>query len=190
MRLGRTSHMTRAARSSVWCAYATMVLGTALAVSGCSNIPRYYVRMAEPDATLTRLTEHPEEYEGKVVLLGGTIIEEEADEQYLWLRANNRPLDQDYVPHRPMSSDGPEAGSFWMIVEKEQLPSMYRDWARMTVVGRVMTGHRQTEPVLSIIYVRGWGMSGAQDGIWAHVNPRYIPSVPASVGVGAGAYRP
>jgi starvation-inducible outer membrane lipoprotein len=182
--------MTKAARPSILCAYAIMAFVTALALSGCSNVPRYDVRMAEPDATLTRLTEHPEQYEGKVVLLGGTIIEEEADELYLWLRANNRPLDQDYVPHRPMNSDGAEAGSFWMIVEKEQLPSTYRDWARMTVVGRVMTGQRQTEPVLSIIYIRGWGMSGAQAGIWAHVDPRYIPSVPASVGVGAGANRP
>ncbi len=64
----------------------------------------------------------------------------------------------------------PEGGSF--IVGKDQLPPAYRQWARMTVVGRVLLGHRHTEPVLSLIYVRGWGMSAKHDGIceqWIHV---------------------
>jgi hypothetical protein len=67
---------------SFWCAYTALAIGTTFALSGCSNIPRYYVRMAEPEATLSQLTAHPEQFEGKVVLLGGTLIEEEADEQY------------------------------------------------------------------------------------------------------------
>jgi hypothetical protein len=60
----------------------------------------------------------------------------------------------------------------------------------MTVVGRVLRGHRRTEPVLSLIYVRGWGMSAKHDGIWEHMDPRYVPSVPGSVAVGFGANRP
>jgi hypothetical protein len=47
------------------------------------------------------------------------------------------------------------------------------------VVGRVMEGMQSdAEPVLSLLYVRGWGMSGQDDGIWQHVNPNYIPSAP------------
>jgi starvation-inducible outer membrane lipoprotein len=160
------------------------MISTTLSLSGCSNVPRYYVRMAEPDTTLTMLTDHPERYDGKVVLLGGTIIEEKANEQHVWLRVRNRPLDQDYIPHRPPTQDGPEAGSYWLVVEKEQLPPKYRHWARMTVVGRVMGGKPQTEPVLSPLYVRGWGVSGKHDGIWERLDPGYVPTIPAGVGGG------
>jgi outer membrane lipoprotein len=149
---------------------------------GCAKVPRQYVRMAEPDVTLTALIDHPERYRGKVVLLGGTIIEEETNEQHLWLRVKNRPLDQDYIPHRPADTDGPEAGSYWVMVAKQQLPPNYRHWARMTVVGRVTGTQRfETEPVLSLIYVRGWGMSTAHDGAWASVDPSYLPSAPSSI---------
>jgi len=114
-----------------------MAITMAVVLWGCANVPRHYVRMAEPGTTLTALTAHPEMYRGKVVLLGGTIIEEEENEQDLWLHLTNRPLDQDYIPHRPADMDGPEAGSFWVVVAKQQFPREYRQWARMTVVGRV-----------------------------------------------------
>jgi hypothetical protein len=67
-----------------WSACVTMAITTTLVLSGCANLPRHYVRMAEPGTTLTMLTAHPEIYQGKVVLLGGTILEEEENEQDLW----------------------------------------------------------------------------------------------------------
>jgi starvation-inducible outer membrane lipoprotein len=178
--------MTQDARLLFWYACAALVISTTLALSGCSNLPRHYVRMAEPDTTFTMLKAHPEKYEGKVVLLGGTIIEEEANDQYLWLRVNNRPLDQDYMPHRPLTQDGPEAGSYWLMVGKDKLPPSYKHWARMTVVGRVLGGQQHTEPVLSLLYVRGWGVSGTYAGIWERLDPDYVPTLPA----GAGGGRP
>ncbi len=159
---------------------AALTLIALLLLPACSTIPRYYLRMAEPDATLTKLTTHPEQYDRKVVLLGGTIIEEERADNYVMLRVKNRPLDQDYIPHRPADSSGPEAGSYWVMVQSNQLPPVYRHWARMTVVGRVI-GQQRSEPVLSLIYVRGWGLSGKHDGVWAHVDPNQIPSVPEGV---------
>ena len=53
--------------------------------------------MAEPEATLSQMTAHPEQFEGKVVLLGGTLIEEEADE----LRAHYRPWTRIICPIVP-----------------------------------------------------------------------------------------
>jgi len=151
---------------------------------GCANVPRHYVRMAEPGTTLTALNAHPEIYREKVVMLGGTIIEEEEIGPYLWLHVENRPLDQDYKPHRPADSDAREAGYYWVIVERQQLPSQYRHWARMTVVGRVSgTQPSKSEPVLSLLYVRGWGMNTAHDGIWEKpYDPHYLPSAPAAIG--------
>lgn len=151
---------------------------------GCSTVPREYVRMAEPGMTLTTLAAHPEVYRGKVVILGGVIIEEEESEQYLWLRLKNRPLDVDYQPHRPSDPDGPDAGDYWVMVGKHQIPQHYRQWARMTVVGQVTGTKRfEREPVLSLLYVRGWGMSSAHDGVWQKsYDPNYLPQAPEGIG--------
>ena len=156
-----------------------LAISLTLAAAGCSNVPRRYVRMAERDVTLTDLVASPEKYQGKMVLLGGTLIEEEANEEYLWLRLKNRPLDQNYKPHLPAELSGPEAGFYWVTVEKNKLPPTYRSWARMTVAGRVTGATRfETEPVLALVYVRGWGIDGKHHGVWEHVNPNYVPGPP------------
>jgi len=85
-----------------------MAISMTIFLWGCANVPRRYVRMAEPGTTLTALTAHPEMYRGKVVLLGGAIIEEEESEQYIWLRVKNRPLDQDYIPIVPWTRVAPK----------------------------------------------------------------------------------
>jgi starvation-inducible outer membrane lipoprotein len=153
-----------------------------VAVGGCSSIPRRYLWVAERDVTLTMLSTNPEPYVGKVVLLGGTITDQIEKDQFLFLRLKNRPLDQDYKPHRPADLDSAEAGSYWVIVSKQQVPPKYREWARMTVVGRV-TGQQQsqTEPVLMLLYMRGWGASGNHAGLWENIDPNYVPSVPGSI---------
>ena len=176
--------MTPFARLQQCSPYCAMAISITVVLWGCSNVPRQYVRMAEPGTTLTALKAHPESYREKVVMLGGTIIEEEEIGQYLWLHVENRPLDQDYKPHRPADSDAREAGYYWIIVERQQLPSQYRHWARMTVVGRVSgTQPSKSEPVLSLLYVRGWGMNAAHDGIWEKpYDPHYLPSSPAAIG--------
>jgi starvation-inducible outer membrane lipoprotein len=128
------------------------------------------------------LRTNPQPYVGKVVLLGGTITEEEEHDQVVMLRLTNRPLDQDYKPHRPADSGSPEAGSYWVMVSKKQVTPKFRNWARATVVGRVTGAQRyQTEPVLTLLYIRGWGASGDHAGLWENVDPNYVPSVPGSI---------
>ena len=90
---------------------------------GCATVPRQYVQMAEPGVTLTMLTSQPEHYGGKMVPLKGTIVDKEVGAQYLWLRVKNRPLDQDYIPHRPLGTGGPEAGHYWVIMPEQQIPA-------------------------------------------------------------------
>jgi starvation-inducible outer membrane lipoprotein len=166
-----------------WSAHFALAISLTIVLFGCATVPRQYVRMAESGATLTELTSHPENYRGKVVLLGGTIVDEEENAQYLWLRVKNRPLDEDYIPHRPVDMDGSEAGHYWVIIPKRQIPREYRHWARMTVVGQVTGTQRlAAEPVLSLLYVRGWGISRDHDEVWEDsTDPSYILSVPASV---------
>jgi hypothetical protein len=128
------------------------------------------------------LSTNPQPHVGKVVLLGGTITEEQQTDQFLLLRLKNRPLDQDYKPHRPADATSAEAGSYWVMVTKDQVPPKYRDWARTTVVGRVTGEQRhQSEPVLMLLYMRGWGASGGHAGLWENINPNYVPSVPRGI---------
>jgi len=109
-------------------------------------------------------------------------MEEEEHDTVLMLGLKNRPLDQDNKPHRPADSGGPEAGSYWVMMSKQQVPPKFRNWARATVVGRVTGTQRyQTEPVLTLLYMRGWGASGDHAGIWENVDPNYVPSVPGSI---------
>ncbi len=104
----------------------------------CSPLPRKYLHQAEPGVTLTALVTNPETYRGKVVILGGTIVEEKQDRGRLWLRMRNRPLDEDYHPHRPPLLEGPEAGHYWVVVSPDKIQKNYKSWARVTVVGQVV----------------------------------------------------
>lgn len=165
-----------------WTATLTLAITMSAALWACAPLPRRYQWMAEPGVTLTMLSSDPQPYVGKVVILGGTITEEYQKDQFLLLHLKNRPLDQDYKPHRPADLDSAEAGSYWVQVSKEQIPPKYRNWARATVVGRV-TGERWsgTEPVLTLLYMRGWSASGSNAGLWENINPNYVPSVPGSI---------
>jgi hypothetical protein len=48
----------------------------------------------------------------------------------------------------------------------------------MTVVGRVI-GATNQEPVLMLMYVRGWDSSGANADTWeSSIDPAYVPAIP------------
>lgn len=157
----------------------TMWIILVCTLSACSTLPSKYIEQAEPGVTLTTLTASPEQYRDKVVILGGVLVKERAEGERVWLRLKNRPLDQSFQPHRPVSLESPEAGTFWVTAaNRAQLPDRYRKWARMTVVGR-MAGTTNNEPVIVLMYVRGWGYSGNNDDVWEEsLDPAYVPTIP------------
>lgn len=137
-----------------------------LGAGGCGRtvIPKEYVRQAELGVTLTKLSKDPMAYRGKVVILGGVIVDQKQGDNRVWLRVKNRPLDEDFVPHIPVANEGPEAGQYWVMVWNKDLPKDYQKWARVTVVGRVASGQAGDEKaatgeglVLFALYLRGWG---------------------------------
>ena len=166
------------------------VLGIFVVV-GCSPLPARYVQQAEPGVTLTSLTQSQEGYQGKTVILGGVVVDQKQDGQRLWLHLKNRPLDKDYRPHRPTINDGPEAGYYWVVVpDASTLPPKWKQWARVTVVGRVMDSKAvvssiepTAEPVLSLLFMRGWAMGqSSQAGVWeGSVDANYLFSVPEGI---------
>ncbi|TLY30663.1 MAG: hypothetical protein E6K63_01045 [Nitrospirae bacterium] len=158
--------------------------------NACATIPSKFVRQAEPGVTLTALTSHPDAYKGKVVILGGVVIDQKQGEDRIWLRVKNRPLDADYIPHMPVSSEGPEAGHYWVKVLAKDLPKGYRDWSRLIVVGQVsdeVPAHQEAsegvEPVLAALYLRGWGSGWGGYGLFEDTwedkrDARYLLSTP------------
>ena len=157
-------------------------------VTACGSLPAQYVKQAEPGVTLTGLTASPEAYRGKTVILGGVVVDQKQEGQRLWLYVRNRPLDKDYRPHRPNATTGPEAGHYWVMVQNSStLPPKWKQWARVTVVGRVADPPQggspiggATEPVLTLLFMRGWTMGQAQQGsAWEEsVDANYLLSVP------------
>lgn len=150
---------------------------------GCSPVPRKYLRAVDPSVTLTTIVTLPNVYQGKLVILGGVILEEETRNGSLWLHVKNRPLDRDYRPQLPPSVDDPEGGWYWVVVANHQtFPSSYHHWADMTLVGRVSGLARGKEPILNVVYVRGWGLKSSHDGVWENlVDASYIPFTPTEV---------
>ena len=69
--------MTAYGRVPRWTVCLTLVATMMVALWGCAAVPRRYTWIAEPGVTLTMLSTNPRPYVGKVVLLGGTILEEE-----------------------------------------------------------------------------------------------------------------
>ena len=155
-------------------------------------VPPRYLAQAERDVTLTALTAHPDQYRDKVVIMGGVVVEERLEQDQLWIRLKNRPLDDTYRPHRPVTQDSPEAGHFWVTASNNsRFSGQYRQWARITVVGRVVgtwstsTGAASgSEPVLSLLYAKGWTSSGSShDNAWEiSTDPNAIMNVPAGLG--------
>ena len=171
-RHGHNQHQATRSSSQVW--LATLVgIVVASGFDACTSIPRKFLRQAEPGVTLTMLASHPDTYRGKVVVLGGAVVNRREESGRIWLLVRNRPLDADYVPHLPPSLNDPEAGEYWVVVSPEGLPKTSRNWSRLTVVGRVSderpaqhapgTGQ---EPVLAALYLRGWGSGWGGYGLF------------------------
>ena len=152
---------------------------------GCGSVPFQYVRQAESGVTLTSLTASPEVYQGKTVMLGGVVVDQKQDGERLWLHLKNRPLDQDYRPHRPIVNEGPEAGYYWVrVTNSSRLPPKWKQWARVTVAGRVLDPKQiesrigpSNEPILNLVFMRGWTLNH-QNALEELVDASFLLSVP------------
>ena len=175
--------------------YQNLALGFCLlltsGVAACSTIPSRYTTQAERGATLSAIRDRPDWYKGRVVIMGGVLVEEKPVGDQVWLRLRNRPVDADYVPHEPTSPGDPESGYYWVLVSRQGLPKSYKNWPRMTVVARVSAQRpaelpSNGEPAMQALYIRGWddswGGYGLRPPSWeATQDPNYLVSTPLLV---------
>ena len=80
----------------------------------------------------------------------------------MWLHLKNGPLDPIIILIVLFRSMDPKRTLWVTVANREQLPPRYRQWARMTVVGRVI-GTTDQEPILLLMYARGWDYSGKNE---------------------------
>lgn len=163
---------------------AWVLVGTLLWTTvGCSPIPRRYLVQAETGVTLTDLQRTPEQYQGKLVILGGVIVDEHAKDGRLWLRMKNRPLDENQRPHLSVDPSGTDDDYYWVALEAEKIPAHYREWAQVTVVGKVVPTRPgvKSDPVLAAVYLRRWSRLSNQHSIWEIDDPNYAMDAPAGL---------
>ncbi|ULA63328.1 MAG: hypothetical protein LZF86_110023 [Nitrospira sp.] len=165
---------------TLWPVALSLALFTAV---GCGSVvPSRYMDRAVPHATLTSIAASPDNYRGRMVLLGGTIVNETMRGSQLWLHVRNRPLDEDYIPQLPPSPDDPEAAEYWVVVEaKQQFPPSHHKWADMVLAGYVAGRTPSKEVIIKLAYARGRDLDLSSYDTWDH--PEYVTYVPASIAV-------
>lgn len=147
----------------------TILMSALCMIVGCTAVPRKYLQEADSTLRFSWLAATPELYQGRLVVLGAVIVSEKVQAGDLWLHVKNRPLDEKYRPQLPPSTNDHEAGWYWLVVKKRHtLPSSYHHWADMTIVGRVIGIGPEGQPILTLLYARGWGMDPEHDGVWEH----------------------
>ncbi len=177
---GSSERMWRAPlrRIGAW----VLMVGLLWSAISCGSIPRRYLAQAETGVTLMDLQRAPEQYQGKLVILGGVIVDEQTKDGRRWLRMKNRPLDDNYRPHLS-DPEGPENGYYWVAVDAEKIPAHYREWAQLTVVGQVVPKRPgvKSDPVLAAVYLRGWSRMSGEHSVWEIDDPNYSMDAPAGL---------
>lgn len=101
----------------------------------------------------------------------------------MWIELRNRPLEANYVPHRPLPRGGPEDGHYWVLVPSHDFPPTSHTWARVTVVGRVLARPlsappqvmAEPEPVLAALYIHAWPVDESRAETWQdHRDSHYM----------------
>jgi starvation-inducible outer membrane lipoprotein len=141
-----------------------MMSGLPGCVSKTSPIPSQYREQIDQTVTFGMLSRQSENYRGKVVALGGVIVNARNDSRgRTWMFVRNRPLDADLEPHIPVSRD--EQDAFWAIVDPQKFSMNLKIWARITVIGSVsdespselgLEWKKGKQPIISALYLHGW----------------------------------
>ena len=111
------------------------IFGILFLVSACTTaISKDQLKMADPDITFSALLRNPEAYKGKIVLLGGQIVNTEVKEGETWVEVLQKPLDWQ---QRPKDTDE-SLGRFLVRFSGFRDPAIYASGRQITVLGEVL----------------------------------------------------
>ncbi|CAB4242636.1 Starvation-inducible outer membrane lipoprotein [Methylacidimicrobium sp. AP8] len=159
---------------------ATLLLAT---LTGCGGpFPESTVEAAKDQPSFGALRQDPTAYRGRLVILGGKIVQIQNRKNSTVLEIVQRPLGGD---QRPLSTNQ-SGGRFLAVTAKFLDPSIYKRGREVTVAGRVSgvqpgtIGKRSySYPVISISQIHLWqpeSTAGA-DYDWAMMNWGYEPGM-------------
>ena len=151
--------------------FLTAVLGLslALALNGCHPISRSVTKEAEHNLSFAEIRENPDQYRGKTVVLGGTVIRTETRQDETVIEVRQMKLGGTLEPR-----DGEKTGGRFLAVFPGALdPAEYTEGRRITVGGEIegrewITSGEQEEayPVIRAMDSRLWDSCG--DGHYAY----------------------
>jgi outer membrane lipoprotein len=96
------------------------------------------------DLDFPEIRRQPEAYAGRVVALGGIVMQVEAADKGYRVLVSELPLDPGR--HRPLANQPPR-GLFLLILPRSEFPSDLRPGVEMTVVGEILGKASATGPV-------------------------------------------
>jgi starvation-inducible outer membrane lipoprotein len=123
-----------------------------LALAGCGPlISASLQRQAGPPVNFAAVQAHPEQYQGKVVILGGEVASVWVKNGSSLLTVNEQPLTPDLRPVEGSSF----GGTFWVESDKWLSPSEYVPNRKVTVAGEVL-GRRDGTLLLKAREIHLW----------------------------------
>ncbi len=116
-------------------------------VAGCANpFPQDLLAKVEKNTTYKAFQDEPEQYDGKLMMFGGEIVETKNVEDGAWIIVLQKPLDGEGRPNWAA-----ESGGQFLIITKSYLDlGAFRRGRSITVIG-VVDGSR-TQPLRGIEY--------------------------------------
>jgi len=153
----------------VWC--------LALFLASCATIPSEFVSQVDPNLTLVDAKHAPDQWRGKVFLLGGTVNGRTDLPDGTRLRIHEHQVDVQSRPYR----EGPSEGDFWVMVRPPVNSAPYQVGQGVTLVGR-LTGVEPAPggpplPSFDALYLRAWNPSDLPGSVG--MDPRFHDANPS-----------
>lgn len=127
----------------VWC----IVIIPALVAAACAQpFPKQMLREVDRSISFKELKEDPERFMGRIVLLGGVVIETRNTKEGTYVEILQRRLDSQA---RPVESDETE-GRFIVFTKEFLDAAVYHKGRRVTVIGEI--AGQKTQPLGEVQY--------------------------------------
>jgi outer membrane lipoprotein len=143
--------------------FALPIVCCAFLLASCATIPSEFTKQVDPNLTFTDAKRAPEQFRGKILLLGGTVIERTDLPGMTQLRIYEHEIDSRYSPY----IGGPSEGEFLIVIRSPVNPAKYPPGELVTMVGKLtgaepVTGHGPL-PSFDALYLRSWGLHPISD---------------------------
>jgi starvation-inducible outer membrane lipoprotein len=127
-------------------------------LASCAAIPSEFTKQVDRDLTFADAKRAPEQFRGKLLLLGGTVSERTdlPDMTKMWISEHQ--VDSRYRPYTGIQSEG----EFLVVIRPPVNHAQYPTGELVTVVGKLTgvepaTG-REPLPAFDALYLRSWGL--------------------------------